>query len=147
MGETYGRTLHKSKPASISGNNQGLVCTNETESMSVCIRIEGSDGKRWQGKTILCIPNKSSSCFRWQRLADLCIRFFQNKESGCKAPRIKAKTCIPKHREQGFWWQIQKRPRNSSSMVFNTLSVTRWNGVFWGPSPHRFLFGSEGEWG
>ena len=43
-GETYGRTLHKSKPASISGNNHGLGCTNETESMSVCIHIKGFDG-------------------------------------------------------------------------------------------------------
>ena len=32
-------------------------------------------------------------------------------------------------------------------MVFYTFSVTRWNGVFWGPSPHRFLFGSEGGMG
>ena len=103
-GETYRRTLHKSKPASISGNNHGFGCTKETVSMSVCIQIKGFDGKRWQEKTIHCIPNKRNPCFRWQRLADLCIRFFQNKESGCKDPRIKGKTCIPKHREQGFWW-------------------------------------------
>ena len=92
--------------ASIFDNNRVFGCTKDTGSMSVCIRIEGSDGKWWQGKTILCIPNKQSSCFRWQRLADLCIRFFQNKESGCKAPKSKAKTYIPKHRKQGFWWQV-----------------------------------------
>ena len=103
-GETYRRTLHKSKPASISGNNHGLVCTNETVSMSVCIRIEGSDGKWWQGKTMFCIQNKRNPCFRWQRLADFCIHFSINRDSGCKDPRIKGKTCIPKHREQGFWW-------------------------------------------
>ena len=73
--------------------------------MSVCIRIEGFDGKWWQGKTMFCIQNKRSPCFRWQRLAVLCIHFFQNKESGCKDPRIKGKTCIPKHRKQGVWWQ------------------------------------------
>ena len=39
---------HKSKPASISGNNHGLGCTNETVSMSVCIHIKGFDGKWWQ---------------------------------------------------------------------------------------------------
>jgi hypothetical protein len=100
-GETYRRTLHKSKPASISGNNHGLVCTNETESMSVCIHIKGFDGKRRQGKSILCIPNKPSSCFRWQRLAVLCIRFFQNKESGCKDPRIKGKNLHTKTQETG----------------------------------------------
>ena len=104
-GETYRRTLHKSKPASIFDNNRVFGCTKDTGSMSVCIRIEGSDGKWWQGKTMFCIQNKRNPCFRWQRLADLCIRFFQNKDSGCKDPRIKGKTCIPKHREQGFWWQ------------------------------------------
>ena len=76
--------------------------------MSVCIRIEGFEGKWWQGKTILCIPNKPSSCFRWQRLADLCIHFSINKESGCKDQESKAKTCIPKHRKQGFWWQVSR---------------------------------------
>ena len=50
----------------------------------------------------------------WQRLADLCIRFFQNKESGCKAPIIKGKTCIPKHREQGFRRQQHKTRGNNS---------------------------------
>jgi len=83
-GETYRRILHKSKPASISGNNHGLVCTNETESMSVCIQIEGFDGIWWQGKTILCIQNERNPSFRWQSLSVFCIRFFQNKESGCK---------------------------------------------------------------
>ena len=98
-GETYGRTLHKSKPASISGNNHGLVCTNEAVSMSVCIRIEGFEGKWWQGKTILCIPNKPSSCFRWQRLADLCHLFCQEQREWMQRQRIKGKTCIPKRRK------------------------------------------------
>ena len=92
--------------ASIFDNNRVFGCTKDTGSMSVCIRIEGSDGKWWQGKTMFCIQNKRNLCFRWQRLAVLCIRFFQNKESGCKAPKSKAKTYIPKHRKQGFWWQV-----------------------------------------
>ena len=105
---------HKSKPASISGNNHGLVCTNETESMSVCIRIKGFEGKWWQGKTMFCIQNKRNPCFRWQRLAVLCIRFFQNKESGCKDQESKARSCIPKHKKQGLWWQF-----NYSSLESN----------------------------
>ena len=95
-GETYRRTLHKSKPASISGNNHGLGCTKETVSMSVCIRIEGFDGIWWQGKTMFCIPNKQNPCFRWQSLAVLCIRFFQNKDSGCKDQESKEKPASQK---------------------------------------------------
>ena len=107
-GETYRRTLHKSKPASISGNDHGLVCTNETGSMSVCIHIKGFDGKWWQGKTIHCIPNKPSSCFRWQRLAVLCHLFCQEQREWMQRPRIKSKNLHTKHREQGFWWQNGK---------------------------------------
>ena len=101
-GETYGRTLHKSKPASISGNNHGLVCTKDTGSMSVCIRIEGFDGKWWQGKTILCIPNKPSSCFRWQRLAVLCHLFCQEQRKWMQSPKNQRKNLHTKTQGTGI---------------------------------------------
>ena len=99
--------------------------------MSVCIHIKGFDGKWWQGKTILCIQNKRNPSFRWQRLAVFCIRFFQNKESGCKPTRIKTKTCIQKQRKQMFWWQrdmnAEKNPGagicSSGSRVCNQVRV------------------------
>ena len=97
--ETYRRILHKSKHASISGNNHGLVCTNETVSMSVCIHIKGFEGKWWQGKTILCIPNKASSCFRWQRLADLCHLFWQEQRKWMQRQRINRKNLHPENRK------------------------------------------------
>ena len=90
--------------ASIFDNNRVFGCTKDTGSMSVCIHIKGFDGIWWQGKTMFCIQNKRNPCFRWQRLAVLCIHFSINKESGCKEQESKARSCIPKHREQGFWW-------------------------------------------
>jgi hypothetical protein len=39
----------------------------------------------------------------WQFYA---THFAKNNENGCKTKETKAKTCIPKHREQGFWWQV-----------------------------------------
>jgi len=88
--------------ASIFDNNRVFGCTKDTGSMSVCIRIEGSDGKWWQGKTMFCIQNKRNPCFRWQRLEDLCIHFSINKESGCKDPRIKGKNLHTKTQETGI---------------------------------------------
>jgi len=34
--------------------------------------------------------------------------FAKNNENGCNDQESKAKTCIPKHREQGFWCQNGK---------------------------------------
>ena len=99
--------------------------------MSVCIRIEGFDGIWWQGKSIHCIPNKQNPCFRWQKLAVLCIRFFQNKESGCKDQESEARSCIQKQGKQLFWWQrdvkAEKNPGagicSSGSRVCNQVRV------------------------
>ena len=101
-GETYRRTLHKSKPASISGNNHGLVCTKQTVSMSVCIHIKGFDGKWWQGKTMFCIQNKRSPCFRWQRLAVLCHPFFHKQRIWMQTPRNQRKKLHTKTQGTGI---------------------------------------------
>ena len=72
---------------------------NRLVSMSVCIRIEGFDGKWWQGKTILCIPNKPSSCFRWQRMAVLCHLFCQEQRKWMQSPKNKSKNLHPEKRK------------------------------------------------
>ena len=108
--------------------------------MSVCIRIEGSDGKWWQRKTMFCIQNKQNPCFRWQRMAILCIHFLQNKESGCKDQESKAISCIPKHRETGFGMQssrIKDENLDSETRKKKVLMSKKWSSE---TEPHLLIF-------